>query len=72
MKIIIIKILRNVQNQPNIIELDEFQIKYALLVEDLCIKAKGKNSILSIYWKGIYLYRWAATIGILVCLKDYN
>lgn len=54
------------------IESEEFRRKLGKLIEDFNIKPNKNSSSIAVYWNGLNIMRWAATVCILIYLKDFN
>lgn len=63
----IMKVLKNAQNKPSLLDSEDFQIKFGVLFEDLNLNSFNK---IPLYWNGLYLLRWTLTVCILIFLKD--
>lgn len=70
--ICIYRILKDVKNNPAILENKDFKRKYDILTEDLNLNPKKNLGIIAPYWNTLILIRWAFTVCILVYLKDFN
>lgn len=68
----IFRILKDVKNDPTMLENAEFKGKFDILIEDLNLNSKKKINNIALYWNGLILIRWVATVFILIYLKDLN
>lgn len=68
----IFRILKDVKNDPTMLENAGFKGTYEILTEDLNLHPKDKIKNIALYWNGLILLRWVATVFILIYLKDFN